>query len=142
MANKLVYSWADKLWHMSPPRNYIATRWQQGEKPTAHLSTFGFLIRRNQNTEKQKSLNFSQRSKKITNVNNRLFKINIMKKATLLLALFYSTFIFSQNFVKTWQQCYGGSDDDKVRSIIPYKNGYIFFGTTQSNDGDITKQPK
>ena len=26
MANKLVYSWADKLWQMSPTRNYIATR--------------------------------------------------------------------------------------------------------------------
>jgi hypothetical protein len=31
MANKLVYSWADKLWQKSPPRKYIATRWQQGE---------------------------------------------------------------------------------------------------------------
>jgi len=29
MAIKLVYSWADKLWHMNPPRKYIATRWQQ-----------------------------------------------------------------------------------------------------------------
>ena len=27
MANKLVYSWADKLWQMNPPRNYIATRY-------------------------------------------------------------------------------------------------------------------
>ena len=27
MANKLVYSWADKLWQRDPPRNYIATRW-------------------------------------------------------------------------------------------------------------------
>ncbi len=27
MANKLVYSWIDKLWQMSPPRKYIATRY-------------------------------------------------------------------------------------------------------------------
>jgi len=26
MADNLVYSWADKLWQMNPPRNYIATR--------------------------------------------------------------------------------------------------------------------
>ena len=26
MANKLVYSWADKLWQRDPPRNYIAIR--------------------------------------------------------------------------------------------------------------------
>ena len=32
MANKLVYSWADKLWQMSPPRKYIATRWQQSHR--------------------------------------------------------------------------------------------------------------
>ena len=28
MANKLVYSWADKLRQINPPRKYIATRWQ------------------------------------------------------------------------------------------------------------------
>ena len=27
MANKLVYSWADKLWHMNPIRKHIATRY-------------------------------------------------------------------------------------------------------------------
>jgi hypothetical protein len=32
MANNLVYSWADKLWQMSPPRKYIATRWRALEK--------------------------------------------------------------------------------------------------------------
>jgi hypothetical protein len=32
MANKLVYSWADKLWQMNPPRKYIATRYLQDVK--------------------------------------------------------------------------------------------------------------
>jgi hypothetical protein len=43
--------------------------------------------------------------------------------------------------VKTWQHCYGGSDDDWVRSIIPYNNGYLFLGTTRSADGDISYNP-
>jgi len=29
MAINIVYSWADKLWHMNPPRKYIATRYSQ-----------------------------------------------------------------------------------------------------------------
>jgi len=33
MANKLVYSWADKLWQINPPRKYIATRCSQFYKP-------------------------------------------------------------------------------------------------------------
>lgn len=52
--------------------------------------------------------------------------------------MFYSAFTYSQNFVKTWQQCYGGSANDRVSSIIPYKGGYLFFGSTHSTDGDIT----
>jgi len=28
MARIVVYSWADKLWQTSPPRKYIATRYQ------------------------------------------------------------------------------------------------------------------
>ena len=33
MANKLVYSWADKLWLRNPPRKYIATRCSQLQRP-------------------------------------------------------------------------------------------------------------
>ncbi|NPD48321.1 hypothetical protein, partial [Lentimicrobium sp. S6] len=42
------------------------------------------------------------------------------------------------NFVKTWEKCYGGTDYDNVQSIIPYKGGYLFFGTTYSDDGDVS----
>ena len=34
MANKLVYSWADKLRQINPPRKYIATSWRTLEKPS------------------------------------------------------------------------------------------------------------
>ena len=64
-----------------------------------------------------------------------------MKKIILLIALFYSAFAFSQNFVMTWNHCYGGTADDDVHSIIPYKDGYLFFGTTKSHDGDVTNNP-
>lgn len=64
-----------------------------------------------------------------------------MRKIILLLSIFYSTFLFSQNFVKTWQQCYGGSEDDWVYNIIPYKSGFLFFGHTRSVDGDISYNP-
>jgi len=62
-------------------------------------------------------------------------------KKTLIILLLIPLFLFSQNFVKTWQQCYGGSNDDRVRSIIPYKNGYLFLGHTRSTDGDISYNP-
>ena len=38
MANNLVYSWADKLWHMNPPRKYIATRCLQVHRPKTNKS--------------------------------------------------------------------------------------------------------
>jgi len=28
MANNLVYSWADNLWQMNPPRNHMPARWR------------------------------------------------------------------------------------------------------------------
>lgn len=61
-----------------------------------------------------------------------------MKKLSVLLILLIPFVVFSQNFVKTWEKCYGGTDTDKVKSIIPYKDGYLFFGSTQSHDGDVT----
>jgi len=27
MAINIVYSWAERLWQINPPRKYIATRW-------------------------------------------------------------------------------------------------------------------
>ena len=59
----------------------------------------------------------------------------------IILSLLYSTFILSQNFEMTWQQCYGGSEDEKVRSVISTSNGYLVFGSTSSHDGDVTNNP-
>ena len=38
-----------------------------------------------------------------------------------------------------WENCYGGSQNDNVNSIISTSdNGYIFTGITYSNDGDVS----
>ena len=38
-----------------------------------------------------------------------------------------------------WQKCFGGSDDDSAHDILQtIEGGYIFTGTTKSNDGDVT----
>ncbi|MEA3505240.1 MAG: hypothetical protein U9R32_08595, partial [Bacteroidota bacterium] len=61
-----------------------------------------------------------------------------MKKQILLITLFlfFSTTIFAQ-FQIEWQQCYGGSDYDRAYDIIPFGNGYMIIGVTESYDGDI-----
>ncbi|NPD47836.1 hypothetical protein, partial [Lentimicrobium sp. S6] len=64
-----------------------------------------------------------------------------MKKQGLLLILLIPFVVFGQNFVKTWEKCYGGTDIDEVKSIISYKDGYLFFGRTNSNDGDVSNNP-
>jgi len=44
MADKLVYSWADKLWQRDPPRKYIATRYRQLKTMKRILTyTFGLI---------------------------------------------------------------------------------------------------
>lgn len=37
-----------------------------------------------------------------------------------------------------WQQCYGGSENDKAYEIVSANNGYMIIGSTDSNDGDIS----
>lgn len=38
-----------------------------------------------------------------------------------------------------WQKCYGGSEYEQAKSIIRKSNsGYIFSGSTNSNDGDVS----
>lgn len=37
-----------------------------------------------------------------------------------------------------WQECYGGSDYEAGNNIIEVDDGYIFGGTTYSNDGDVS----
>ncbi len=70
-----------------------------------------------------------------------LSSINIsdMKKTTILLFLISNfSLLFSQNFQLTWQQCYGGSEQDQANDIIEVTNGYLIVGWTKSNDGDIS----
>ena len=43
---------------------------------------------------------------------------------------------------REWSRCYGGTLDDKANSIIQtLDGGFIFTGSTKSNDGDITSTP-
>jgi len=37
-----------------------------------------------------------------------------------------------------WQRCYGGSNHDGIFGIIETGNGYVFTGSTSSNDGDVS----
>lgn len=71
----------------------------------------------------------------------KIINLYQMKNILLILFLIGHTFVYSQNFVKTWEKCYGGTDDDEVRSIIPYKDGCLLFGSTHSQDGDVTNNP-
>ncbi len=43
-----------------------------------------------------------------------------------------------QLFHIQWQQCLGGSDYDLPGDMVPYKNGYLIVGGSESDDGDIT----
>ncbi|MEZ5198483.1 MAG: T9SS type A sorting domain-containing protein [Bacteroidales bacterium] len=37
-----------------------------------------------------------------------------------------------------WQRCYGGSNDDGIFGILEIEDGYVFTGSTSSNDGDVS----
>jgi len=40
---------------------------------------------------------------------------------------------------KTWSKCFGGSDEDRFKSIIKTNdNGYMAVGNTKSTDGDVS----
>jgi hypothetical protein len=54
------------------------------------------------------------------------------------LVLLIGSSLVAQNYVMTWQHCYGGTERDRVRSIIPYNEGYLFVGYSESYDGDIS----
>lgn len=63
-------------------------------------------------------------------------------KYIILIVLFPLTGILqAQNYQTTWSRCYGGTGNDVVRSIIPHDNGYLFFGSTNSHDGDVLNNP-
>lgn len=42
------------------------------------------------------------------------------------------------NGIMQWQRCYGGSEHDSFGDLLETTDGYIVFGSTQSNDGDLT----
>jgi hypothetical protein len=56
----------------------------------------------------------------------------------LIIAIFLHFNSLGQNMEITWQQCYGGSDQEIARDIIEIPGGYFIIGSTQSDDGDIS----
>ncbi|MBN1340420.1 MAG: T9SS type A sorting domain-containing protein [Bacteroidales bacterium] len=60
-------------------------------------------------------------------------KLLIIKTAILL-----SLFSFAQDTGISWQNCYGGSEEDHVYDIIRVGDAYLIAGSTGSNDGDIS----
>lgn len=41
------------------------------------------------------------------------------------------------NGVMQWQRCYGGSEDDGIKTLCEINDGYILVGITASDDGDM-----
>ena len=37
-----------------------------------------------------------------------------------------------------WQHCYGGSNNDGIKSLLEIEDGYVFGAYTSSNDGDVS----
>ncbi len=52
--------------------------------------------------------------------------------------LIFSITGISQQMDITWQQCFGGSDQDEARDMVAMDNGYMILGYTYSQDGDIS----
>ena len=61
-----------------------------------------------------------------------------MKKYIFLYLILSTFFSFSQNYEIEWQECYGGSGNEYASSIVPTDNGYLIFGVTQSDDGNVS----
>lgn len=62
-------------------------------------------------------------------------KQNLLK----LLTLLFATNCFSQAPIIEWEKSFGGSNLDYPRNaLVTSDGGYILFGNTQSNDGDVT----
>ncbi len=61
-------------------------------------------------------------------------------KVKVLYAIFllFTIQLNAQQFEIIFQQCYGGSDWDGSKTILPYNNGFYLFGNTSSNDGDVS----
>lgn len=63
-----------------------------------------------------------------------------MKNILLLIKLTACTLIVNaQTPSISWGKCYGGTNDELAINIKPtFDGGYVIFGTTKSNDGDIS----
>jgi hypothetical protein len=63
-----------------------------------------------------------------------------MKKLILLsfFSLLVATTAYSQNFEINWQQCFGGSKEERAMDIISVETGYYIAGWTESTDGDVS----
>jgi hypothetical protein len=47
-------------------------------------------------------------------------------------------FKLDSNLYIEWQRCYGGTDNDGVLGLLEVADGYVFTGSVDSNDGDIS----
>ena len=62
-----------------------------------------------------------------------------MKKLIVVLLLTSTCVLaFSQPFNIEWQQCFGGSNEERAMDIIPVGSEYFIVGWTESDDGDIS----
>ncbi len=56
----------------------------------------------------------------------------------LLIVAFYQIPLYGQSFEISWQQCFGGSEQDIAYDIVEIPDGYFITGYTWSNDGDVS----
>lgn len=54
------------------------------------------------------------------------------------LIIFLPMLSYSQNMQIVWQQCIGGSNEERSMDIISVEGGYLIVGWTESNDGDVS----
>jgi len=62
----------------------------------------------------------------------------MMRNVLIIAFLFISVPIISQNMDITWQNCFGGTNQDYAMDIVESNNGYFVVGATNSSDGDIS----
>ena len=55
-----------------------------------------------------------------------------------LILLTWSLIGLSQHMDITWQQCFGGSDQEVAMDMVAMDNGYMILGYTYSDDGDVS----
>jgi hypothetical protein len=62
-----------------------------------------------------------------------------MRSFIVFICLFYLSHSYAQNEIDIlWQACFGGSHFDYASDIIPTENGYLVFGESRSDDGQVS----